>query len=525
MGWREWDALRTTRARELDLGLVFEAVAARKRWLIGLPLAAVVLIGAVLCLQPPRYSAETQVLIGPRQAGLIGLRANLALLDGAGAATSQAQLIASRDLGRRAIKDLGIEDNPEFDPVTRGLGPGFRALIFLGIMRDPARKSPEDRVLEAYQDRLRVSGPGRGGLVTIAFQSEDRELAANAANRVAELYLEMRADAKHAADLPRKLDARIVSRAVAPQRPLYPREALLVLSGTAMLVMTFGAFVSIVLPRWRLPLRAEAPPEQPRALGRVRVFARFTDAAGLSPRVNRKLDPPPAMERETGGDDPDNGHAMAKIVTRILAVSARAGAPQGIRQDTRQGIRHGTRIVATSLQAAGAASCMMLDLARSLAREGRSVVIGLDESSLLDFASSTSGAPHGHPPGTEPALGDLLAGTASFAEVIRRNPASWLHFLPVGRDSELDLREFATVIDALAGIYDFIVTIAPPLDRNGIAGTLAAQADVVLLAAPGEPRGGAVCEAEARLIESGAPEILLIGLPAESPRSLGLDAA
>jgi hypothetical protein len=58
-----------------------------------------------------------------------------------------------------------------------------------------------------------------------------------------------------------------------------------------------------------------------------------------------------------------------------------------------------------------------------------------------------------------------------------------------------------------------------------MAGTLAAQADVVLLAAPGEPRGGAVCEAEARLIESGAREVLLIGLPAESPRSLGLDAA
>ena len=168
---------------------------------------------------------------------------------------------------------------------------------------------------------------------------------------------------------------------------------------------------------------------------------------------------------------------------------------------------------------------MMLDLARGLAREGRSIVIGLDESSLLDFESSTAGAPHGHPPGTEPALGDLLAGTASFAEVIRRDPASRLHFLPVGRNGELDLHEFANVIDALAGIYDFIVTIAPPLDRNGIAGTLAAQADVVLLAAPGEPRGGAVFEAEARLIESGAPEVLLIGLPAESPRSLGLDAA
>ena len=96
---------------------------------------------------------------------------------------------------------------------------------------------------------------------------------------------------------------------------------------------------------------------------------------------------------------------------------------------------------------------------RGLAREGRSIVIGLDESSLSDFESSTAGAPHGHPPDAEHALCDLLSGTASFAEVIRRDPASRLHFLPVGRDGELDLHEFANVIDALAGIYDFIVTI------------------------------------------------------------------
>lgn len=378
-------------------------------------------------------------------------------------------------------------------------------------------------MLEAYSDRLRVSGPGKGGLVTIAFLSEDRELAANAANRIAELYVEMRAGAKHAADLPSHVGARIVSRAVAPQHPLYPSKALLVLSGAAMLVMAFGAFVSIVPPRGHVPLRPEAPLEQPRTLGQVRVFARFKDAAGLSPRLTPKLDPLPAIEGETGGDDPENEQAMTKIVTRILAMPARG--PQGIRRGTRHDIRQGTRIVATSLHATGAASSMMLNLARDLAREGRSIVIGLDEPRLLDFASSTAGAPHGQPPGPEPTLGDLLAGTASFAEVIRRDPASRLHFLPVGCDGELDLHEFTNVLDALAEIYDFIVTIAPPLDRNGIAGALAAKADVVLLAAQGEPRGGAVFEAETRLIESGAREVLLIGLPAESPRSLGLDAA
>ncbi|MGH6801165.1 MAG: hypothetical protein ACRECZ_07105, partial [Methylocella sp.] len=451
-----------------------------------------------------------------RQAGLIGLRSSVAILD-AGAATNQTQLIASRDLARRAIKDLGIDDNPEFDPATSGLGPGFRALIFLGIMHDPARKSPEDRILEAFQDRLRVSGPGKGGLVTIAFQSGDRELAANAANRVAELYLEMRAGARYAADLPRTPVAHIVSRAVAPQHPLYPSETLLVLSGAAMLVMACGALASIALPCGRLPLRPAAPLEQPRALGEVRVFARFKDGAGLSPRLN--LDPPPAIEGETGADDPANGQAMTRIVTRILALPTRG--PQEIRKGSRQGIR----IVATSLQANGATSRMMLDLARSLAREGRSIVIGLDESPLLDFESSAGGAPQGHPPGAEPSLGDLLAGTASFAEVIRRDPASRLHFLPVGHDGELDLHEFANVLDALAGIYDFIVTIAPPLGRNGIAGALAAKADVILLAVQGETRGGAVVEAEARLIESGAREVLLIGLPADASRSLGLDAA
>ncbi|MGH6838140.1 MAG: Wzz/FepE/Etk N-terminal domain-containing protein [Methylocella sp.] len=517
MDWREWDARRTTRTCEFDLGLVFAAAAARKRWLIGLPLAALVLIGAVLFLQPPVYSAETQVRIGPRQAGLIGLRSSVALLDGAGgfAAASQVRLIASRDLARRAIKDLGIEDSPEFDPVTSGLGPGLRALIFLGITRDPARKSPEDRVLEAYSDRLRVSWPGRGGLVTIAFQSENRELAANAANRIAELYLEMRAGAKHAAEPSRNTAARIVSRAVAPQHPLYPSEALMFLFGAAMLVIGFGAVMSIALPRGRLPLRAQAPLEQPRALGEVRVFARFKDAAGLSLRSNPNLDPPPVIEGETGADDPDNGQVMAKIVRRILTIPAR---------DT-QAIRQGIRIVATSLETPGAASCVMLDIARDLAREGRSIAIGLDESALLHLASSAAGAPHRDPPCNERALGDLLAGTASFAEVICRDPASRLHFLPVGRNSELDLHEFANVLDALAGIYDFIVTIAPPLDQNGIAGALAAQADVVLLAAQGEPRGGGAFEAERQLIESGAREVLLIGLPAESPQSLGLDAA
>ena len=513
MDWRDWDALRTARSREWDFGLVYEAITAKKWWLIGLPLAVCALIAALLCLQPPRYSAETQVLIGPRTAGLIGLRSSLALFGGASGgavpAAGQAQLIASRDLARRAIKDLHIEDNPEFDPVAQNPGPVSRALIFLGMLRDPARKSSEDRILEAYLDRLQVSAPGSGSLVTIKFQSQDRELAAKAANRVAELYLNMRADANV---LPRNGGARIVSRAITPTQPLYPKKALLLLSGAAMLVMAFGALVSIAVPHGRMSGRPEEPVEQPRALGQLRVFARLRDPAKPYLRPGGES----ALQRaETGQEDDGNGQATAKIMARILSVPFDGPGARG------------TRIVATSLGSAVAVSGIMRDFARDLAREGRSIVIGLDESSLYYFGRLADGAPQGGDFGTseEPGLYDLLNGTASFAEVIRRDPASRLHILRVGRDAEPNIHEFAHVLDALAETYDFLLMIAPPLDQNSVADTLAAKADFAVLAMPAGPHGGSVFEAEARLIEAGAREVLLIGLPAESPQSFGRDAA
>jgi Mrp family chromosome partitioning ATPase len=520
MDWRDWDKLRPARPREWNPGLIYEAVAAKKWWLTGPPLAALVLLAGLLCLQPARYSAEAQVLIGPRTAGLTGLRSSLALFGGASGilpAAGQAQLIASRDLARRAIKDLRIEDNPEFDPTAQGQNPVSRALIYLGMLHDPARNSPEDRVLEAYQDRLNVRAAGRENLVTINFQSENPELAAKAANHIAELYLEMRLSANA---LPRNGGARIVSRAITPARPLYPENALLLVSSAAMLVMAFGAFVSIAEPRRRLSCPPEEQPvEQPRALGQLRVIARLMDPAKRSSRLGRELVRQPD---QPGLEDGGNGQATAKIMARILPVHFN-GPVNGLGA----GPRSGTKIVATSLGPAGAASGMMRDLARDLAREGHSIVIGLDESSLFDFGRLAVAGPNGGAVGAneEPGLCDLLNGTASFAEVIHRDPASRLHFLRVGRDGELNLREFANVLEALAETYDYLLIIAPPLDQNSIAETLAAKADFAVLAMPAGPQDGTYMEAEARLLEAGTGEVLIIGLPAEAPRGLGRNAA
>ena len=50
--------------------------------------------------------------------------------------------------------------------------------------------TPEERVLEAYYDRLTVYPVEKSRVIVIDFLSEDPELAAHVANAIAEAYLE-----------------------------------------------------------------------------------------------------------------------------------------------------------------------------------------------------------------------------------------------------------------------------------------------------------------------------------------------
>lgn len=503
MDWRDWDEPRAERFREIDFALVRDAVAAWKWRLIAAPLAALILICIFLLAATPRYKAEAQVLLGAKSnPGLFDDSA-----DEFAAVMGQAQLVASRDLARRAIKELGIEARPEFDPLTGGLGPAARTLILLGFMRDPARMSPEERILKAYEDRLSVTAPSRTRLVTISFQSEDRDLAARAANRIADLYLEMRANATQAGS--GDSDARVVSRATAPSLPTFPNHGLLLVFGASATFFTaLATFVSSAvlraLPNGLAQAPADEPVEQPRALGEPPVFARLGETVSL--------DRQPPRNEFTRRANADDAEALAEIVERIA--SARSAS-------------RGARIVFTSLASADAAPQMMLTLGRLLGREGRSIVVPLDKANDDEIWKSPADAPASDaaPSSSQPRLGDLLAGRASFAEVIRRDPGSRLHFVAAGFDETIDLCELSSVLEALARTYDFILLTAPPLDADDLAKTLAPDADFVVLSAPPPPRENAAFAAKADLIACGAREVLVIGAPALARPSSSQDAA
>ncbi|MBS0532351.1 MAG: lipopolysaccharide biosynthesis protein, partial [Proteobacteria bacterium] len=112
------------------------------------------------------------------------------------AVTSQVQLVLSRDLAREVIKKNKLAENPEFDPVLRGVSPIKALLGLFGIGRDPFRMTPEERVLDAYYDRLTAYAVDKSRVVVIEFQSRDPDLAARVANSVADGYLTLQQNAR-----------------------------------------------------------------------------------------------------------------------------------------------------------------------------------------------------------------------------------------------------------------------------------------------------------------------------------------
>jgi uncharacterized protein involved in exopolysaccharide biosynthesis len=80
--------------------------------------------------------------------------------------------------------------------VLQGLSPVKSLLALFGIGRDPFSLTPEERVLDAYFDRLTAYAVDKSRVVVIEFQSRDPDLAAKVANSIAENYLVLQQNAR-----------------------------------------------------------------------------------------------------------------------------------------------------------------------------------------------------------------------------------------------------------------------------------------------------------------------------------------
>jgi hypothetical protein len=65
----------------------------------------------------------------------------------------------------------------------------------------------------------------------------------------------------------------------------------------------------------------------------------------------------------------------------------------------------------------------------------------------------------------KPGLGDLMAGEASFGEVIQRDDSARVHMIPLGStDGEVPMARIQMVIGALTHSYDKVIVVADKID-------------------------------------------------------------
>ena len=154
----------------------------------------------------PRYTATTQLLIGINSAKVVDIQEVMTgNLNGDSAVIGEMEVIKSRELARKIIEHLQLDQYEEFNPKLKK--PGFLAQLnpknwipdnwkeSMGF--EEVKTGSDDEKEEArltnltntFLSKLTVSQIKRSQVINIAVESEDPKLAAKIANEVADKYI------------------------------------------------------------------------------------------------------------------------------------------------------------------------------------------------------------------------------------------------------------------------------------------------------------------------------------------------
>lgn len=183
---------------DIDLAQLFRAVWERK----GRILAATALVGVLAFVGAntisPTYKGDAKLLIEPREPNFSasGTSSSIAepLPDELNIA-SQVQLLQSVDLIKQVARDLKLHERTEFDPDSSpSVVTDF--LVLFGLKSNPLELPPEERVINAFKEKLAVYQVDKSRVIGIEFTSQDPKLAATVPNTMMDVYRSLQSGAK-----------------------------------------------------------------------------------------------------------------------------------------------------------------------------------------------------------------------------------------------------------------------------------------------------------------------------------------
>lgn len=297
-------------------------------------------------------------------------------------------------------------------------------------------------------------------------------------------------------------DARIVSRAVVPLAPSFPKKAPIVALVTiATLLLAVGMIVARELlgggdmPASGLipvPVRpGPTPPAAPAPLPRP--LPEPSPSPDLPPET-RSPDAATASVQAAEEDSSSDRYNFEALLARLSK-----GKPQD----------RGRRILVTSVDKGHDAVDMAKGLGRILAQNDRAIVVAVDANAAL----STAG----------PGLTDLVAGAASFSDVIGQGAGLRLHFVPLGRRGaevlQMDKPGLDLALSAFDQTYGWVLCVLCNSRDDALLSLFAPRVDAVVIASNADPASGALVDLYEKAKNAGAQDVVVAReqAPARAP--------
>lgn len=186
-----------SRDADIDIGALFSSL--RRHWLfivIG-ALVMAALAWAICLLLTPDYRAESRILMEARESVYTrpnGETASERPVFDPEAVKSQVEVFTSGDLLKKVSDELALTSDEAF--TTTVVKPWTRILILLGMRTDPARLTPEERVLQKLRKNLQVFAVTGSRVISVQYRSANPRTAARVADAVAYQYIAFQRAAK-----------------------------------------------------------------------------------------------------------------------------------------------------------------------------------------------------------------------------------------------------------------------------------------------------------------------------------------
>lgn len=190
----------------IDLRQYWQTLMRYKWGIIGFTFVMTLLAVLVTFSLTPIYRATAVLLIESQEAKVVSIE-EVYGIEGAQSEyfTTQFEILKSRKLAEKVVRELGLADHPSFNKVEESILPfglaDIKALVKTYLPapmpeREVVEQDPVQATVNAFMAQLIIEPVRKSQLVRISFESEDRELAAKVANAVGEAYIDSNLEAK-----------------------------------------------------------------------------------------------------------------------------------------------------------------------------------------------------------------------------------------------------------------------------------------------------------------------------------------